>query len=373
MHYTEFSAPLSVYLGVTNVCNLRCIYCSAESGEAYPNELTTDEMFRLIDELHEAGVFEVTITGGEPLMRRDIFEVIGRLKGHGLTVEMISNAILITQRTAQRLAELDLHEIRISLDATSPDINDATRGENAFSGTYRGIRNLLDQGIRPGILVTVNRFNYNQLSNIAQTLKAENVKYVSFNMISAVGRGVCSYPVLTLDGQQLSEAVDSLRKLRADPEYSSFVGEDLLHWYKLPEKLESYKRALEKGAARRKANMLPCGAGKTMVSIQANGWVIPCNKFTGYRCGNIREDSFLNIWNNERTRRIRGLANKPVSEAHGCGSCDYNSICAGGCRAEAYLHYGDIEAPDPTCSVLPGSAVHQYQRQPLVQISPSRL
>lgn len=365
---THYSAPLSVYLNVTNECNLRCIYCSADSGTPYSNELSLEEVYGVIDSLREAKVFHVTVTGGEPFVRKDIFPILERLVQSKMKVGIISNGTIITDEIAQRLVSLKIDEVRVSLDATSPEANDAARGHAAFKRAYRGVKVLLNHGIRPTILVTVNKFNYDQVETIVEDLKKLNVQHVAFNLVSSVGRGVCTYPVLNLDQEQLYEFADLVRVVKA--EHKEFVKEDFLHWFSLPKRLDDYMRKQGDGASNLQSKMLPCGAAKTQCAIMADGRVVPCNKFTDYTCGNLRESSFLDIWNDTQMGRIRGLAQKPTTVAHGCDACRYSPVCAGGCRAEAFLHYGDIEAPDPGCAVLPDSAVHQYQAGPaLVQLT----
>lgn len=365
---SHYSAPLSVYLNVTNECNLRCIYCSADSGTPYDNELSLEEIYGVIDSLREAKVFHVTVTGGEPFVRKDIFSILERLVQSKLKVGLISNGTIITDEIAQRLVSLNIHEVRVSLDATSAEANDVARGHAAFTRAYRGVKILLNHGIRPTILVTVNKFNYDQVETIVEDLKKLDVLAVAFNLLSANGRGVCTYPVLNLSPEQLDEFADLIRVVKA--EHKGFVKEDVLHWFALPKRLDDYMRKQGDGVSQLQLKMLPCGAAKTQCAIMANGWVVPCNKFTSYHCGNVRDDSFLNIWNGLQMGKLRALAQKPTSEAHGCDECRYNPVCAGGCRAEAYLHYGDIEAPDPGCSVLPDSAVHQFKGAPaLVQLT----
>jgi len=190
-------------------------------------------------------------------------------------------------------------------------------------------------------------------------------------MVSAVGRGGCTYPVLSLAADEMEEFADLIRKVKS--EHNRFIKEDFLHWYSLPKALENYIQKRGDGANKLQRTMLPCGAAKTQCAITADGWVVPCNKFHDYHCGNLREESFISIWNNSRMEQIRGLAQKATSDAHGCNDCRYNPVCTGGCRAEAFLHYGDIEAPDPSCAVLPDSAVHTYSKQPvLINITSSK-
>ena len=366
----KFSAPLSSYLCVTNACNLTCVYCSAESGEKYANELSTEEWLRVIDELDACNVFETTITGGEPFIRKDLPILLRYLAEKRIATSLISNGTLINDDSAKLLIEVGISEVRISLDSISEELNDSARGRAAFRRAWRGIETLIRFGIRPAILATVTRQSFPFVMEMVEEVSRLGVMNVAFNLVSAVGRGGCTYPTVSLSTDDIHAFSENVRA--AQSQYgSSFVKEDVLHWYTLPERRDKFLGMLEAGETAKGKTMLPCGAAKTACSITADGWVIPCNKFTGYRCGSLREDSFINIWNGQMMNRLRSLATKPTSESTGCSSCGYNGVCAGGCRAEAFLHFGDIEAPDPGCAVLPDSAVHHFRshHEALIQIS----
>jgi radical SAM protein with 4Fe4S-binding SPASM domain len=341
----RFSAPMSVFLSVTNACNLRCIYCSTDAKTPFDDELSLEEFYQLIEEFKTLGIFQVTVTGGEPFMRRDVFLILKKL---------------VEDRTAEQLVDLNLKTIQISLDAASPEINDASRGPAAFRRSLRGIKTLLKHGIHPGILVTVTRLNYDQVEMIVEKLKDWDVQWVAFNLVAAVGRGVCTYNELTLSPQQLIEFAGFLKQVK--PQHQGFVKEEILYWLSYPGRLEQYSAKPGTEPAAPRMRMLPCGAARSACAISADGWVIPCNKFSDYRCGNVRHESLKEIWNGSRMESIRALAEKPTAEVQVCRSCRYNPICAGGCRAEAYLRFRNLEAPDPACAILSDSAIHDLVR-----------
>jgi len=356
----RFSAPMSVFLSVTNECNLRCIYCSADAKTPFDDELSLEEFYQLIEEFKTLGIFQVTVTGGEPFMRRDVFLILKKLVEAKIKVSVISNGTMITDRTAEQLVDLNVKTIQVSLDAASPEINDASRGPAAFRRSFRGIETLLKHGIQPGILVTVTRLNYDQVETIVEELKNWNVQWVAFNLVAAVGRGVCTYNELTLSPQQLIEFTGLLERVK--PQHKRFVKEEILYWLSYPRRLEQYSEKSGTEPVAPRMHMLPCGAARSACAISADGWVIPCNKFSDYRCGNVRHESLKDIWNGPRMESIRALAEKPTAEVEVCRSCRYKPICAGGCRAEAYLHFQNLEAPDPACAILSDSAIHDLER-----------
>ena len=349
-----FSAPLSVFLNITNGCNLRCTYCSAESGVPAADELTTREWSGLIDELGELKVFNAVVTGGEPFVHRDSFFLLERLLMRGVAVSLNTNGTLITTDRARQLDRLGIRDVSVSLDGTTARVNDRTRGSGSFERALRGVEILLERNIYPHILVTVTRFNYRHVIQIAAALRGLNVASVSFNPVTRLGRGICNWSMFELGQSELEELARQLSTARSS--LGSFVGEDLLHWFQLPQRLERARS----NAGHGRATLLPCGAAKTSCAITADGWVLPCNNFVTYRCGNVRSESLKAIWCSERMSRIRRLEHIPTATGPGCQGCRYNGYCFGGCRALAYLEFGDLIAPDPMCSVLADSGLHGY-------------
>lgn len=351
----RLSSPVSVFLNLTNSCNLRCVYCSAASGVPDPMDLAPDELRRVIDELIALKVLKVIVTGGEPFVRTDVFDLLERLLGGGLCLSLITNGTLIRGETAQRLAELGLWNVSVSLDGTLPEVNDRTRGEGSLGRALEGIGQLMDHGVTPFILVTVTASNVAHVADLVDHLTDLGVKGAAFNLMASQGRG---------DGcGSLRVPPDRIRQLAADlervkSERDGFVREDLLHWLELPPRLE-LRSTLDPSRCR-DSRLLPCDAAKTACAIGSDGTVYPCNRFGDYPCGNLRSQSLQEIWLGERMQRIRDLAAVPTSRSRGCASCRYSPVCSGGCRALAHLAYADLEAPDPSCALLSDAGCHSY-------------
>lgn len=352
----RLSAPVDAFLNLTNACNLRCLYCSADSGRPGPDELTRGEWERVIDELADLRVFTVTVTGGEALVRRDAFHLLERLVHHRIDVRLISNGTLLRPATVARLVDLGIHSVKVSLDGASAAVNDTTRGAGSFDRAVAGVRNLLAAGVRPVVLVTVTRRNLLRIAETAAALADLGVRAVAFNMVAELGRETCQEAVLGLRPEDLRELAVRLRD--AQDAHPDLVKEDLLHWLRLPSRLPG-NGFEQNGHPVPGARMLPCGAARTSCAVTADGWVVPCNKLAGWRCGNVRTETLAEIWRGPAMERVRGLAEVATSSAPGCAACRYRTVCAGGCRAEAYLRFGDLLAPDPRCAVLADSAVHE--------------
>jgi len=349
----RLSAPTHAFLNLTNGCNLRCLYCSADSSVPTPDELSREDWEQVIDQMAAVGVFTVTVTGGEPLVRTDAFDLMERMTGHGLQVSLLTNGTLLKPAAVDRLVNIGVRTVNVSLDSTMPEVNDATRGEGAYDRAFAGVENLLERGYRPGIMVTVTRFNAHEVVKIARRYLELPVASVAFNLVADLGRQRCHRELLALGLEDLDELAERFEEARRA--VSGKVVDGLSKWYELPRRLE--RRA---GTVDAPSCLLQCGAARNSCAISAEGDVAPCNKLAELRCGNLREQTLQEIWLGDRMERVRQLRKRPTASAPVCAGCRYAAACSGGCRAEAYLHFGDLEAPDPLCRVLRDSAIHAY-------------
>ena len=157
-------APICLTWELTYACNLECVHCLSSSGRRDPRELTTDEAKAVLDELHDLQVFYINIGGGEPMIRRDFFELLEYSIGRGIGVKFSTNGAFIDPAKAERLAAMDYLDIQISLDGTDAVTNDAVRGEGSYDTAIRAMNHLRDAGFGEfKISVVVTRHNVDQL------------------------------------------------------------------------------------------------------------------------------------------------------------------------------------------------------------------
>lgn len=344
---TKLSAPITVFLNITNQCNLMCTYCSANATPSYKDDLTPTELLSLINTLSRAKVFRIVVTGGEPFIRGDIFDILKRLS-ESHVVSINSNGTLINEAIAQKLSELRIRKIAISLDGSSEEINSRTRGRESFAKAMQGIKNLLKKDIMPTIVFTPTKYNYGDLPNVVNLMKSMGLKAIAINKLLPIGRCESNYRSLSMlkdDQVEFIKILKELKKKRNDVT----INEQILHWYTMPERLANITRNSNKNLVCPQ-KLLPCSAAKDQCAVTADGWVIPCNNFCDIKCGNIRNQNFLDIWKNSpKMNEVRNLANISLAEIPICSNCKFNVVCAGGCRADAYNFYGDLKAPDPHC------------------------
>jgi len=333
----------------TRNCNLSCIHCRASATMGpYTGELDTQESLRLLDQIARAGNPIVILTGGEPLLRPDIFEIAEYGTAKGLRMVMAPNGTLITGETAKRMATAGIKRISISLDGVSKENHDAFRGvEGAFEGAMKGIRHAKDAGIEFQINTTITKQNHDQIPGIqALAIELGAVAHHIFLLVPT-GRG----------------------KYLLDQEISAQEYENTLNWFydqreKTPLQLKAtcaphYYRILRQRAKADGKSVTfqthgldavtrGCLGGTGFCFISHQGAVQPCG-FLDVNCGNVRETPFEDIWRHSDVF----LSLRDYGKLKGkCGQCEYKSVC-GGCRARAYEATGDYLAEEPLCSYQP--------------------
>jgi heme b synthase len=348
----EISSLRLVAWETTRNCNLSCVHCRASATLGpYDGELETPEGFHLLDQIAEVGKPIVILTGGEPLLRPDIFDLARYGTRLGLRMVMAPNGTLITADIASRLADAGIQRLSISLDGASAVTHDEFRKvPGAFDGALRGIAHIRRAGIPFQINTTVTQLNLDQIPKIQQL--AVDLGAVAHHIFLLVPTGRGKYIV--------DQAITA-------EEY-----ERTLNWFydqrgKTPLELKAtcaphYYRILRQRAAQDgkpvsfqthglDAVTRGCLGGIGFCFVSHVGDVQPCG-FLATLCGNVRRESFARIWQHSEVftalrddHRLKGK----------CGQCEFKRVC-GGCRARAYEATGDYLAEEPLCSHIPRRA-----------------
>jgi len=345
-------APFLIVWNLTDACNLKCKHCYQKAGLQRPDELSTSEKLRVVEELADAGVVSIAFSGGEPLMARDFFEVAQKIKEKGMHLAIATNGTLITKDIAKKLRSLGVDYIEVSLDFPDAERHDEFRGvDGAFEKTLQGIRNCVTEGIYTCIATTVTRLNFQDVPEIIDLAKRLNVKrFIAFNFIPS-GRGADSFDIdLTPEereqllkrlfnenrGGEIEVLSTAPQYARVSLESSGGVNVAPTHFY-IGEASWNLKVLAEFIGG--------CGAGRLYCALQPNGDVSPCVFMPNLTVGNLRETSFMNIWH--RSDVLVKLRDR--NQLHGnCGLCEYRFIC-GGCRARAFAYFNDVLEQDPGC------------------------
>jgi radical SAM protein with 4Fe4S-binding SPASM domain len=346
-------APFLVVWDFTHMCNLKCKHCYQDAQRAMEGELDTEEAKRVIEELAKAGVTVIAFSGGEPLMRKDFYEVAAHAHKNGIYVSLATNGTLITPEVAKNLVASGVDYTEISIDGKDAASHDSFRGiPGAFDRSMEGIRNCVEAGLYTCIATTVTQSNYSQIPDIYNLAGELGVKrMLCFNFIPT-GRGKELVKTdLTPDqresmlkfilGKDLNGGTPIVlstapQLARVALEMEDSCGVPVGHFH-LGNEIQGKTRML--------ADFIGgCGAGRLYCSIEPTGNVQPC-VFMPIKVGNIREKPFLDIWHqSEVLNTLRDRSGLKGS----CGTCDYKLVC-GGCRARAWAYYQDLNAPDPGC------------------------
>lgn len=345
-------APFQVVWDVTYACNLRCKHCYASAGEPHPDELTTAQGLDLIDRLEVMGVPIIAFSGGEPLVRRDIMQLVRHAHRNGIFTAMATNGTLLTSSKIEELREAGLGYLQISLDGADAATHDSFRGmPGSFDRTIEGIKNAVAGGFFVNISTTVTRHNVAQVEEIIDLSNELGVNwFMAYNFVPT-GRGRCM-----VDNDLTPEMREELLKmlyeknstskcqvLSTAPQYARVA---LQHCsggiMMIP--THFYNQQVDQSMLGLTEFIGGCGAGRFYMAIRANGDIDPC-VFFPRTVGNVRNDDLRTIWH--RDPLFRDLRNRDMLKDH-CGQCDYRFHC-GGCRARANGYFNDPLAPDPGC------------------------
>jgi len=335
-------------------CNLHCVHCYSDScNRPYSGELNTEEGMTLIDDLAGYGIPALLLSGGEPLLRPDLFELIGHARLRGLRVTLSTNGTLITPAVAEMLHSLEVSYVGISLDGIGR-VNDMFRGhKGAFEKAMAGFRNCRAAGQRVGLRMTLTRRNCHDLDEIFDFIEAEGIERACFYHLVYSGRGSRSDE---LSPEVARAAVDTiLRRTRdfAERGVSCEVhtvdnhADNVYLYLKLRE--EDPERAAEVLALMRWNGGGLHSTGVGLADVDWYGNVHPDQFWMSHTLGNVRERPFSEIWEDLSDPLLAGLRDRAPLLKGRCGRCSWQDICGGSFRVRALQAYGDPWAEDPGC------------------------
>ena len=345
--------PIIVW-NITRTCNLRCVHCYSDSdARAYPGELSTKEAKRVIDDLAGFGVPALLFSGGEPLLRPGLLELIEYATGNGLRVTLSTNGTLIDEKVAAKLKALGLTYIGISLDGIGKT-NDQFRGKSgAFDAAVRGLRNCRAIDQKTGLRLTLTRRNCQDLHLIFDFIEAEGIQRACFYHLVYSGRG---NTVDELKPVELRHAMDVILE-RTEDFHNRGVKKEILTVDHHADNAYIYLKLRARDPERAKtvyqwmkwngggAN----SSGVGIANIDTQGNVHPDQFWQCATLGNVRERPFSQIWNDNSIPFLAQLRNRLPLLKGRCGVCRFKEICGGSFRVRAIQVYGDPWAADPAC------------------------
>ena len=350
----EGMGPVVVW-NSTKTCNLRCRHCYMESdGKQYKGELTTNEAKKFIDDLADFKVPVLLFSGGEPLMRQDFFELAEYAAGKNIRPTLSTNGTLITRETAQRIKDIGVGYVGISLDGLK-EINDKFRGvEGAYEKAMRGIENCVAVGQRVGLRFTINQHNLRDLENIFDFIEEKQINRVCFYHLVYSGRGNNMMDE-DVTPEESRHAMDIIIKRTKDFEERGLKKEILTvdnHCDGVYMYLKALANGEDKIAEQIKHYISTNGGNRSGIAfgeVDPFGYVHP-DQFTQHHTfGNVRDRKFGDIWTDTTNEIMRGLKNRKSLLKGRCAKCKFLDNCNGNFRTRAEAKTGDFWQSDPSC------------------------
>ena len=357
-------------------CNLKCKHCYSISANVdFPGELTTKQIFSVMDDLKAFKVPVLILSGGEPLLRPDIFDISRRAKQMGFYVGLSSNGALIDEHNIEKIAAIGYDYLGVSLDGIGA-VNDAFRGkQGAFDAALNGIRLARNCGIKVGMRFTATSDNIHQLPDMLALMEDENIDKFYLSHLSYAGRGNKNRGD-DAEHKATRAMMDLMFKTAHDDARGGgkkeFVtgnndadGVYLLMWVKhnYPELYDHIRKKLVRWGGN--------ATGVNIANIDNLGDVHPDTMWWHYKLGNVKTRNFADIWTDLSDPIMAGLKARPRKIKGRCGICQYFDICGGNTRVRALQLTGDPWAEDPAC-YLSDEEIGIDKARPRLQVTPFR-
>ena len=318
----NFSAPLKISMNLTKRCNLRCKQCFSDSGEIRAPELTTEEMYKLFDDMSKNGTFYICLGGGEPLTRPDLMDILEYGKQKQLAISIVSNGLLLTKELIEQLNTKDLDYFWVSFEGLKEN-HENLRGVGTFERTLNALKLLQDnyKG-RTALRMSLNKFNLGEVKDLIKIAEEYDIDLIRFTPILSFGRAKNEDLCITQD-----QYIEFLKEVKT---YTSKVK---IVYPNMPNEDKIWIGT----------NGFGCHCGKEAIWVDEVGTVNPCI-FWGddYNIGNLRTDDYMEMW--DRSLSISNFTGNDV-----CKNCTNYRVCRGGCRARVMFELGNLDDVDPLC------------------------
>jgi heme d1 biosynthesis radical SAM protein NirJ len=335
-------------------CNLTCKHCySISADKDFPGELSTQEVFEVMDDLKAFKVPVLILSGGEPLLRQDIFDISRRAKDMGFYVGLSTNGTLIDESNIDAISGIGYDYVGISIDGVRETHDMFRRKRGAFDESMRGIRLCHESGIKVGMRFTLTMDNAHELPQLLDIMEQEQLDKFYLSHLNYAGRGNKNRKDDVIH-QLTRNAMDLLfdtcwEHLEAGRQREFVTGNNdadgvyLLYWIanRFPDKLDHMRAKLAQWGGN--------SSGVNISNIDNLGNVHPDTFWWDYHLGNVKERPFSEIWMDRTDPLMDGLKSSPRPLKGRCGKCTYLDVCGGNTRVRAYQLTGDFWAEDPAC------------------------
>jgi radical SAM protein with 4Fe4S-binding SPASM domain len=338
----------------TQSCTSNCLHCGFASTPFAPDRLGTKETMRIIDQIYDFGATFLGIGGGEPLLRKDLPELLGYARSIGFNVSLLTNGAFIDDKLLDTLVK---HGVRISVSVDGKEeINDAIRGKGAYKKAVSAIEKTSKAGLLDCLVATLanvdserNNVNVEDMEHIVKLADANGARWVvihGFVPFNDSPEHLSHNPSPQQYERIWNDVYDLSMKYKGKPDinvYCPFYAR-IAKQRGMPNFDEWYKNFF----------LGKCAIAGKYMSVIENGDIIPCSFNDHIRLGNIKNKSLKQIWDELQTTELTLKLRDKTNLKGKCGVCEYNDIC-GGCRTRAQMYTGDIFESDPSCAYIPKS------------------
>jgi heme d1 biosynthesis radical SAM protein NirJ len=335
-------------------CNLTCKHCYSISADIdFPGELSTPEIYSVMDDLKAFKVPVLILSGGEPLLHPDIYDIAKRAKSMGFYVGLSSNGTLIDASNIKQIAAVNFDYVGVSIDGIRATHDTFRQKKGSFDASMDGIALCQDHGIKAGIRFTLTQDNSHELEELLELSAERDIDKFYLSHLNYAGRGH-RHRKQDVFHQTTRKALDLLfdrswRELHQGIEREYVTGNNdadgpyMLQWAEkfVPDQVDALKQRL--------INWGGNSSGQNVANIDNQGNVHPDTFWWDYHLGNVKSRPFSKIWSEPNDELMTGLRMKPRPVHGRCGDCQYLNICGGNTRVRAYKLTGDFWAEDPAC------------------------
>ena len=335
-------------------CNLTCKHCYTTSADIdFKGELSTEEVKLVMDDLYDFKVPMLILSGGEPLLRPDIFDVSRYAKEKGFMVSLSTNGTLITEKNIDQIADMNYDYVGVSLDGIRETHDKFRQKEGSFEQSLHGIQLCKERGIKVGIRFTLTLDNYRELPSLLAVMDEYDIDKFYLSHLNYSGRGLRNkksdvYHNISREALELL-FVRAWREIKDGIKREYVTGNNdadgvfLLHWAEqhFPDQLEDLATRLKRWGGN--------STGINVANIDNLGNVHPDTFWWNHNLGNVRERPFSAIWSEPNDAFMAGLRQNPRPLKGRCGACHFRDICGGNTRVRAFQITGDYWAEDPAC------------------------
>jgi SynChlorMet cassette radical SAM/SPASM protein ScmE len=346
-------APQTLDVSLTGKCNFRCQYCFYADSMHSRQDLPVEQWLSFFAELGQLAVRAVCLSGGEVFVRSDLMDLIDGVIANRMRYSLLTNGTLITEKTValfEKGSRTDrLNSIQVSIDGSCPEIHDRSRGRGSFDRAIAGLRLLQEAGFPVTSRVTINRYNVDDLENIAGLLLDEiGLQGFGTNDAMPMGAGCSNQEAITLRPEQQLKAMKTLSQLaeKYNGRITAMAG-PLAKWQSYKE-MEHAKATGEKSTRWQMGYLTACGCTFNKLAVHHDGVITPCNLLPELELGRINIDSLKEIWRSHPTlKALKERRQIPMSEVPGCEECEWAPYCNGSCPGLAYEMTGDFNRANP--------------------------